>query len=199
MSRTFALALVLAGCFAMPTAPAYQPADPAATQAQARRSAARSMGEPTKKSPDELDATIQKQTKDFKPTKQHAEGRLESPERLTIKGVKGTCYTVVMRLGTGATWGVGAEAGLRFDFQSPTGPGSGGPGVVGPGAVASVGCAEADGPITLAMAPLIGADPIGSGSYTMDLYSHVLTRAEAAHLEADKQQQIEESRQFAAR
>src|SRR5256885_9550095 len=125
MSRTFALALVLAGCFGMPTGPAYQPADPAATQAQARRSAARSMGEPTKKSPDELDATIQKQTKDFKPTKQHAEGRLESPERLTIKGVKGTCYTIVMRLGAGANWGIGAEARLSFDLQSTPRRGSG--------------------------------------------------------------------------
>lgn len=88
---------------------------------------------------------------------------------------------------------------LKFSFQRPEIAGSGGPGVVGPGAVASVGCAEATGPITLTMAPMIGGDPIGQGPITMELYSHKLTRAEKQRLEQDKQRQIAEQREFAAR
>jgi hypothetical protein len=171
---------------------------PAVIQHQQREAFARSMGYPTKKSPEELEATVLRHLKGFKPSR-HSDGRLEAPQPLAIDGVRGTCYTVVIRLGAGATWGLGAEAGLRFDFQTPTGPGSGGPGVTGPGAVASVGCAEADGPITLAMAPMVGSDPIGTGPYTVELWSRTLTRAEAAHLEADKQQQIREQREFAQR
>ncbi len=199
-SRSGLLALTLLGaCFAMPQPTPMVAQSPAVTQAQARHSAAMSMGEPTKKSPADLEAMIAQQTKEFHKTGRRGEGRLEAPAAFAIEGVKGTCYTIVMRLGDGAAWGVGAEAGLKFDFRAPTGPGSGGPGVAGPGAVASVGCAEADGTITLAMAPLIGADPIGSGPYSLEVWSHTLTRAEAAHLEADKQRQIEEQREFAAR
>lgn len=195
--RPLLLPAVIGACFPLPSpAPA---ASPAATQAQARHQAALSLGEPTKKSPADLQAMIEQQTKDFRKTGRRAEGRLEAPESFAIQGVKGTCYTIVMRLGEGAAWGIGAEAGLRFDFQSPTGPGSGGPGVAGPGAVASVGCADADGTITLGMVPLFGADPIGSGPYSLEVWSHVLTKAEATHLEADKQRQIAEQREFAAR
>ena len=46
---------------------------------------------------------------------------------------------------------------------------------------------------------MIGADPIGSGPMSLQLVSHVLTRAEREHLEADKQRQIAEQREFAAR
>jgi hypothetical protein len=195
-------ACAIAACFALPSAPVQPIAmqSPAATQAQARASVARSMGYPTRKSPDELEAMIQRQTKRFRPGKQ-GEDLLDSPSPFAIEGVRGTCYTIVIRLGEGAAWDVGAEAGLRFDFRSPSGPGSGGPGVVGPGAIASVGCAEATGPIAMTMAPLAGnpADPIGHGRFTYVVWSHVLTPAEAAHLEADKQQQIAEQRDFAAR
>jgi hypothetical protein len=195
--KTFALC-VLAACFPQPPVASYTPPDPAAIQAQQRESTARSMGYPTRKTAADLDALIAQQTKDFKLAKKGLEGRLDSPSLLTIDGVKGTCYTVVLRLGDGAAWGVGAEAGLRFDFRSPTGPGSGGPGVRGPGAVVSVGCAEASGPIALTMAPMIGNDPIGSGRVSLELWSHVLTKQEAVALEADKQRQIEEQREFAA-
>ncbi len=194
----FVVALGLLGaCFAVaPQGPNIQPASPAAIQEQQRAAFAKSLGYPTHKSAAELEQTIAEQTAKFRRTGQKADGRLESPAALVIEGKRGTCYTVVLRLADGATWGLGAESGLRFDFRSPTGPGSGGPGVVGPGAVASVGCAEADGPITLAMAPMVGHDPIGSGSFTAEVWSHVLTRDEAAHLEADKQRQIEEARRF---
>jgi len=172
-----------------------QPVDPAAQRA----AMAQSMGYPTKKSPEELEQTIAKHTDKFKPTGRKGDMRLEAPEPFVFDGKNGVCYTVVMRLGENAAWGVGAEAGLKFDFQRPEIKGSGGPGVVGPGAVASVGCAEADGPITLTMAPMLGADPIGTGPLSMQLFSHTLTRAERDHLEADKQRQIAEQREFAAR
>jgi hypothetical protein len=173
----------------------YAPPDPA----QQREAYAKSMGYPTRKSPAELERTIEEQTKKFKKTGRTGDTHLEAPEPFVFDGVSGTCYTVVMRLGDGAAWGLGAEAGLKLDFQRPEIHGSAGPGVVGPGVVASVGCAEASGPITLTMAPMIGQDPIGQGRITMQLYSRVLTRDEKQQLEADKQRQIAEQREFAAR
>ena len=194
---TSLLSISTTACFAMQPAPTptYAQPDPA----QQRAAFAQSMGYPTKKSPAELEQTIAEQTKDFKPTGKAGQIRLDAPQPFVINGVNGTCYTVVMRLAEGAAWGVGAEAGLKFDFRRPETAGSGGPGVVGPGAVASVGCAEASGPITLTMAPMIGSDPIGQGALDVQLFSHVLTRAEKQRLEQDKQRQIAEQREFAAR
>ena len=197
MRLVLAPLVLAAACF--PTMPQpVQAVDPQSPQFQAQQRAAfaQSMGYPTKKSPAELDATIAKQTKDFKPAGKHVEGRLETPAPLMIDARKGTCYTIVMKLGDGAAWGTGAEAGLKFDFQGASGNGSGGPGVIGPGAVASVGCAEADGSITWTMAPMVGHDPIGQGTYWLDLYSHVLSAGEAKHLEEDKQRQIAEQQEF---
>ena len=193
MKKTIPLVLV-AGCFAqLPTAPSMP--SQAQIEAQQKEATARSMGYPTHKSAADLETMIQQQTKDFRLAKKLPAQQLPSLA-LAIDGVKGTCYTFVMRLADGAAWGPGAEAGLRFDFQSAGGNGSGGPGVAGPGAVVSVGCAEVTGPIQLSAAPMIGHDPIGSGSVSIELWTHVLTKAEAAHLEADKQQQIEEARRF---
>lgn len=200
MIRFAVLAFVVSSAAAcIPMQPATYPGAAAPDPAAQRAAFAQSMGYPTKKSPEELERTIATQTEKFKPTGRKGEIRLEAPEPFVFDGVSGTCYTVVMRLGEGAAWGLGAEAGLKFDFRRPEIAGSGGPGVVGPGAVASVGCAEATGPITLTMAPMIGQDPIGSGPIAMQLYSHVLSRAEKQKLEADKQRQIAEQREFAAR
>ncbi len=187
--------LVVSACIPMVQPAAYTPPDPAAQRAAFAQSA----GYPTKKSPEQLEHTIATQTAKFKPTGRKGATRLEAPEPFVFDGVNGTCYTIVMRLGEGATWGVGAEAGLKFEFHRPEIAGSGGPGVVGPGAVASVGCAEATGPITLTMAPMFGTDPIGVGPLSMQLFSHVLTRDEKRNLEADKQRQLAEQRDFAAR
>src|SRR5262249_35410026 len=96
-------------------------------------------------------------------------------------------------------WGRGADAGLRFQFTTPTTPGMGGPGVIGPGAVASLGCAEADGLITLTVSPLFGQGPIGQGPVTMQVWTHQLTATEAANREADKQRQFAEAAAEAAR
>lgn len=197
MIRTLAPALVLATAACIPLAQpaAYQPPDPA----QQRAAYAQSAGYPTRKSPEELDKTIAQQTKGFKANGKTGETRLEAPQPITFDAVSGVCYTFVMHLGDGAQWGTGAEAGLKFDFKRPEIAGSGGPGLVGPGAVASVGCAEASGPVTLTMAPMFGQDPIGQGALKWELYSHVLSRAEKQHLEEDKQRQIAEQREFAAR
>lgn len=46
---------------------------------------------------------------------------------------------------------------------------------------------------------MVGAGQIGAGPYALELWSHVLTKAEARHLEEDKQQQIREQQEFAAR
>ena len=191
--------LVATTAACVPMMPGATPGYAAPDPAQQRAAVAQSMGYPTKKSPEELERTIEEQTKGFKPTGRSGEFRLEAPEPFVFEGVSGTCYTVVMRLGGDAAWGLGAEAGLKFDFRRPETAGSGGPGVVGPGAVASVGCAEATGKITLTMAPMFGQDPIGQGAIKMQLFSHVMTRAEKQQLEQDKQRQIAEQREFAAR
>jgi len=164
-------------------------------QAQQKAAFAQSMGYPTRKTAQELDAEIARQTKKFKRDRK-ADARLEAFGSFMIEGEQGTCYTIVMRLGSGAAWGPSADY-LKFDFRSPSGTGSGGPGVIGPGAIASVGCAEASGPIALTMAPMVGQDPIGQGPLELELWSHKLTAEEAAHLEADKQRQIQEQREFA--
>jgi len=193
------LLLVLAsGCFGAMQTAAYTPPDQKEIQARQRAGFAQSMGYPTRKSAAELDSTIAAQTKGFRPNGTKTTLQLEAPQPFTFDGARGVCYTVVMHLADGATWGLGAEAGLKFEFKRPEISGSGGPGVVGPGAVASVGCTETSGPITQTMAPMIGADPIGRGAIELVLYSRVLSPAEQKHLEEDKQRQIAEQREFAA-
>jgi hypothetical protein len=196
MNKVLPLILVAACVSPLPPPPPRM-ADPAEIEAQQREATARSMGYPTRKTAQDLEALAHQQTREFKLAKKLGDQRLESLA-LAIEGVRGTCYTLVMRLGEGAAWGRGAEAGLRFDYRSPGGNGSGGPGVAGPGAVVSVGCAEATGTIQLSAAPMIGHDAIGQGPIAIELWTHVLTKEEAAHLEADKRQQEEEAKQFAA-
>src|SRR5512146_3066676 len=118
MKTSIALALCMSACISMPQP--IQTASPAQIQDQQRAAMAQSMGYPTKKSPAELEDMVRKQTKDFKLMTKDGEGRLDAPAAFTINGVKGTCYTIVMRLADGAAWGLGAQAGLRFDFRSPT-------------------------------------------------------------------------------
>lgn len=204
LSRAFAPLAVatLGACFSMTpmaSSPAMQPASPQQIQAQQREATARALGYPTRKSPQDLAQTIAQQTHKFTRTSHHAEGQLEAPTPFTFQAVHDTCYTIVLRLGDGAAWGDGAYAGLRFDFRGASGNGSGGPGVVGPGAVVSVGCAETDGEIALGMTPMVGHDPIGHGPFSIELWSHKLTHAEKEHLIADRERQIEEQREFAAR
>ena len=194
--KSSVLLVGLAACFVPAAGPAYTPADPAAIRAQQVESTARTLGYPTRKSPAELDAMIRAETRSFAVARAASAATLEAAS-YTVDAVRGTCYKVVIRLGEGASWGPGAEAGVRFDFQGPGGAGVGGPGVRGPGAVASLGCAQASGPITLRMAPMIaGSGSIGQGPITMELWSHVLTRQEQADYEADQRRQEEEARKF---
>jgi hypothetical protein len=196
--KSASLLVLLGACFAMAPPPAaYQPPDQAAIHAQQREAFARSAGYPTNHSAADLQALIDEQVRTYKPMGRRGTGTLDAPQPVTIDGVRGTCYKVVMRLGADARWDRGAEAGLRFDFSSPSGNGSGGPGVRGPGAVASVGCAEATGLITLTMAPLVGTDPIGHGNFDFEVYAKKLTAQEQADLQADKERQIREQEEFA--
>jgi hypothetical protein len=175
---------------------AFQQPDPAAVKAQQRAGFAQSMGYPTRKSPQELDQTIAKYTEKYKKTGRTGSAQLEAPDPFVFDGVSGTCYMVVIKLGSGAAWDVAGDY-LKFDFQRPDTKGSGGPGVVGPGAVASVGCAKATGPISLQMASMLDGDPIGKGPVSLQLYSKVLTKAEQKRLEEDEARQIAEQQQFA--
>lgn len=185
--------LVGAACF---KAPASSAGDIEKSQ---RDAMAQSMGNPTHKSPAELDATIAKLTDGYQQTDERFDGSLAAPAPVSLEAHRGACYTLVMHLGAGATWGDGAEAGLKFDYQGAGGSGSAGPGVVGPGAVAALACAEQDGPITVTMTPMIGQAPIGTGPYELAVYSRTATEEELAHLQADKQQQIDEQKAAAER
>lgn len=196
--RWFALAAVVLTSCMIPQAPAVvAPASQGQIEGQQREAFARSAGYPTRKTAADLDQMIAQYTKGFRPTGTRGERDLAAPAPIAITGVKGTCYVVVMRLAADATWDRGAEAGLRFDFQTPTGQGTGGPGLRGPGAVASVDCAEASGPITLTMAPLVGHDPIGHGALAYEVYSHVLTAKEARARAEDRARQEREAQDFA--
>lgn len=195
MKLAFAI-LAVTACVHQPS-PWTQP-DQTQIQAQQHDAFAKSMGFPAQHSAAELQAMIDEQVRTYKPSGRRGSGELDQPLALTIDGVKGTCYKVVMRLATDAKWDRGADAGLRFDFTSPSGNGSGGPGVRGPGAVASVGCAEATGVITLTMAPVIGSDPIGHGRFDYEVFAKHLTAKEQADLQADKERQIREQQEFAA-
>jgi hypothetical protein len=190
--------VVLAACLPQPQPAVYTPPDPAAIQAQQHDAFARSAGYPTQKTAADLQALIDAQIRSYKPSGRRGTGVLEAPAALTIDGVRGTCYKFVLRLAADAKWDRGADAGLRFDFTSPSGNGSGGPGVRGPGAVASVGCADANGPITLTMAPLVGHDPIGHGQFDYEVFAKHLTAKEQAELKADEERQIREQEAFAA-
>ena len=196
IARLVVLAAILGACIPLGQPAAYQPPDPAAVKAQQRAGLAQSMGYPSKKSPQQLEQTIETQTAKFHRAGHIRVTQLQAPEPFVFDGVDGTCYTIVMRLQDGATWGPAGDY-MKFDFQRADTAGSGGPRVVGPGAVASVGCAKASGPITLTMASMVEGDPLGTGPIEMELYSHVLTRAERQRLDEDERRQIEEQREFA--
>jgi hypothetical protein len=181
-----------AGCFPMLVPPAATVA--VAPNGDTQREAfARSAGYPTRKTAADLQALIDQQLSTYKPAGRSGAGSLQTPGSFTIDGERHTCYKVVMHLADGAAWGAGAEAGLKFQFAGATGNGMGGPGVRGPGAVASLGCADAAGTITMTMSPLFGSDPIGAGDYKLEVYSHQLREKEWADKRAAEQ--AEEARQ----
>lgn len=164
-----------------------------------RDEAARSSGYPTRRSPAELEQAIQKHTQGYLRTATTFDGRLDQPAPIALEGKQDVCYVAVLRLDAGAAWGVGAEAGVRFAVTRADGPANAGPGVVGPGAVATLGCPAASGPITLAMAPMVGQDPLGRGSFRGELWEMVLTPEQAAQLRAELARRAEEQRAEIAR
>jgi hypothetical protein len=198
------LIVFVAGCFPLIAPPMAGPTGAtgvmAAPNGDSQREAfARSAGYPTRKTAADLQTLIDQQLATYKPAGRSAGGALQSPEAFTIDGERHTCYKVVMHLADGAAWGEGAEAGLKFQFIGATGDGMGGPGVRGPGAVASLGCAEKPGTITMTMAPLFGSSPIGTGNYKLEVYSHKLSDKEWADKraaeKADEEQQEREIEQ----
>jgi hypothetical protein len=164
--------LFLAACFPMVAAPPTAVAPGGASQ---REAFARSAGYPTRHTAADLQALIDQQLVNYAPVGRTGDGSLQAPGAFTFDGERHTCYQVVMHLADGAAWGQGAEAGLKFSFAGATGNGMGGPGVRGPGAVVAVGCSEAPGAVTLTMAPLFGADPIGSGPYKLEVFGKKLS------------------------
>ena len=180
---------------APPTEAPRQAPDPAEQRAKQARNA----GYPTKKSQAELDDAITRFTAKLAKSSTRGNVDLAAPAPFVFDGVDGSCYAIVMRLADGAVWGHGAEAGLEFSVMRQDGLVSSGPGVVGPGAIASVGCADASGPITLSMAPSYGHDPIGTGMLELEVWSHAQTRAEReARAEEQERQQEDADRRLAA-
>ena len=201
--KYLALALAAAACVA-PFAPMGSgpmgPAPMGATPTDMHEAFARSAGYPTRKSPEQLESTAHQMTAKYKLLKKSA-GTLEALTPIAIEGKRGVCYAVVLRLADGATWDVGAETGMLFDYSSPSGGSKAGPGLVGPGAVGALPCADSDGRITMRLSALDGnprGAPIGHGAYTVELWSHVQTRAEAASFAADQQKQERDYRAFKA-
>ena len=182
--------VVVAGCMPKPMSPE-----------EHRAATAETFGHPTRKSARELQAMIDKFTKDYSLVKTST-GRLDEARAITFEAVRNTCYTFVLRLGEGARWGAAAEAGVEVMFYSQNGKSSSGPGLIGPGIVAST-CADEDGPHTMTIAGHYedAADALGHGQVITELWTGTLTAADVERRrlasereDADRARFVEEQR-----
>ncbi len=162
-----------------------------------RAAMAETFGHPTRKSARELQAMIERFTKDYSLVKTST-GRLDEARAITFEAVRNTCYTFVLRLGQGARWGAAAEAGVEVMFHSQNGKSSSGPGLIGPGIVAGT-CADEDGAHTMTIEGNYeeAADALGHGQVITELWSRTLTGADLERRRLAREREDAERAQFA--
>lgn len=158
--------------------------------------------------PSELEAFVGKNTQGFVKEGQLVSGNLESFQPLPVTLKRGRCYRMVVRLADGAAFSDRARRGVAFIYRNGDRGMEvhGGPGLHGPtGGVASGGCPQQTAHATFDMIANWGSavdkshiHDLGTGGYTLQLYSKAIGDKELAARKADEDQQIAESERFRA-
>ncbi|HSQ65849.1 MAG TPA: hypothetical protein VLM85_21655 [Polyangiaceae bacterium] len=159
-------------------------------------------------SPGELDGFIVENTRGFTKEGPAASGRLEAFEPLPVTLRRGRCYRMVLRLDEGAAFSELARRGVAFIYRNGDRgmEVNGGPGLHGPtGGVASGGCPQQTAHATFDMIANWGSavdkshiHELGTGGFTLQLYSKAVSDKELAARKADEDEQIAESDRFRA-
>jgi hypothetical protein len=156
--------------------------------------------------PEELEGFIAQNTQGFTKEGGVVAGQLDDFEPLPVTLKRGRCYRMVIRLGQGAAFGDRARRGVAFIYRNGDRGMEvhGGPGLHGPtGGVASAGCPQQTAHATFDMIANWGSatdkshiHELGTGGYTLQLYSKSVSDHELAARKADEDRQIAESEEF---
>lgn len=196
-------ALVVAGCMhETETRPRPAPASWAHDKApRAARSSPK-----FDKSPAELEALIAKQTEGYAPDGDALTGKLEAFAGQPVPLQRGKCYRMVLRLGADASFSEHARKGISFVYRGIPGADevNGGPGIAGPGGVGSAGCPQRDAPgavfdivaYSLSATDKSRIHELGTGGYTLQLFSKPVNDAALSAMAADEARQHREVEEF---
>jgi len=142
------------------------------------------------KSASDLNELVAKETDGFQIEGAAVSGDLEkfAPPAIPLK--RGKCYLMVLRLGAGAAFSDHARKGVALLYHGVDGYDeiNAGPGVGGPGAVARAGCPQKDAPnatfdvvaTSMSASDKTRLHDLGTGSFTLQLYSKPVSDAELA-------------------
>ncbi len=154
----------------------------------------------------ELEPFIAKNTKGFTKQGPLVKGTLEDFQPVAVTLQRGHCYRMVLRLADDATISNRARKGIAFIYRNGDRGMEvhGGPGMHGPtGGVASGGCPQQTAHATFDMIANWGSaldkshlHDLGTGAFTLQLYSKPISKQELAARKADEERQIAESEAF---
>lgn len=155
---------------------------------------------------EELDGFVAEHTVGYDKLGEPVTGTLDAfnPFELDVK--RGKCYRMVLRLAPEAAFSDHAMRGIAFRYEAPGRPTvMGGPGIHGPGGVASGGCPQTDHTKTFDIIANWGSamdksriHDLGTGAFTLQLYSKDISEEELAEMKADQERQAAEQRRLAA-
>lgn len=158
--------------------------------------------------PAELEDFIAKNTQGFTKEGPSVSGQLEAFQPLPVTLKRGRCYRMVLRLDEGAAFSDRARRGVAFLYHNGDRgmEVNGGPGLHGPtGGVASGGCPQQTAHATFDMIANWGSavdkshiHELGTGGFTLQLYSKAVSDKELAARKADEDEQLAESERFRA-
>ncbi len=134
-------------------------------------------------------------------------GTLPTFAPIEVRLLRGRCYMMSLQLASGAQFSPHAKrGGIVFIYQPIGGDGvtvNGGPGIHGPGGLGSAGCPQASGLYKFDIQANWGSamdkskvHDLGTGGYTLQLFSKPVTEQKLGAEAADTRRQIAESEQF---